>query len=288
MAIDHLTDTVLADQAEAAAARAAARAAVSVHALEAQEDLDAAERLLSEIWEVGDEPLVQSSLMRALLYGGNYVSGAFAEGRLVGTSIGFLGRQESRLHLHSHITGVAKAMQSRSVGFALKQHQRAWALRNGLDEIVWTFDPLVRRNGYFNINKLGAQIIDYKPNFYGSMRDGINGDDDTDRCVVVWDAGSERAIEAADGRQLQPAADPDRTKVVLIEEPDGSPTVDLGPGEMLAAQIPYDIVQMRYEDPGTAAAWRGALREVLVWAFARDYAVTGMTKSGAYVLSRPS
>lgn len=288
MAITELTNPALADRAAEAAEQAARRACVWVRSLSQQDEIDAAEKLLSEIWGVGPEPVVPANLVKAMLHSGNYVSGAFADGSLVGTSLGFLGWKDGGLHLHSHITGVALSMQGRSVGFALKQHQRAWALANGLDEIVWTFDPLVRRNGYFNITKLGAEIVDYKPNFYGDMGDGINGHDDSDRCVVVWRAGSQRAMDAGEGRQLDPAVDPDRTKTVLTEDRGGGPGVTLREGPVLVAQIPYDIVRMRQEDHEKALAWRHALREVFEWAFSEDYVVTGMTRSGAYLLSRPA
>ena len=64
----------------------------------------------------------------------------------------------------------------RSVGFALKLHQRAWALLRGVSEIAWTFDPLVSRNAYFNLVKLAARAGEYLPNFYGAMHDAINGE----------------------------------------------------------------------------------------------------------------
>ena len=73
----------------------------------------------------------------------------------------------------------------RSVGFALKVHQRAWALQHDATEIAWTYDPLIRRNAYFNLVKLGAWPAEYLPNFYGGMHDQINGGGDTDRVLVT-------------------------------------------------------------------------------------------------------
>ena len=40
----------------------------------------------------------------------------------------------------------------------MKLHQRAWAAASGLTWITWTFDPLVRRNAWFNIEVLGAHV----------------------------------------------------------------------------------------------------------------------------------
>ncbi|PJI52362.1 hypothetical protein CTI14_43535, partial [Methylobacterium radiotolerans] len=70
-----------------------------------------------------------------------------------------------RRALHSHIAGVSGRMRGRSVGFALKVHQRAWALSEGLEEISWTFDPLISRNAHFNLVKLAAEPTSYHRNF---------------------------------------------------------------------------------------------------------------------------
>ena len=104
------------------------------------------------------------------------------------------------------------------VGLALKQHQRRWALGRGIMTIEWTFDPLVRRNAYFNLVKLGARVVGYEPAFYGAMHDAFNDGDDTDRAVVRWnleekDRGPTEEIEGAvildagdDGRPVTPPA----------------------------------------------------------------------------------
>src|SRR3712207_7442617 len=65
--------------------------------------------------------------------------------------------------------------------FRSKLHQRAWAIARGVHEVAWTFDPLVARNAWFNLTKLGARATEYLPNFYGPMDDGINGADESDR-----------------------------------------------------------------------------------------------------------
>ena len=88
----------------------------------------------------------------------------------------------------------------RSVGFALKVHQRAWCLRRGVRVIAWTYDPLIRRNAYFNLVKLGARPVEYLRNFYGAMDDAINGGTETDRLLVHWDLGSDLAAAACAGR----------------------------------------------------------------------------------------
>ena len=187
-------------EAKVAADAAAEAARVSIRELTDLADLEAACRLFDEIWRPSPaNPPLTLELMRALTKAGNYAAGAYDGTRLVGACVGFFGppAEES---LHSHIAGVSADMAGRSVGFALKLHQRAWALRRDVTEIAWTFDPLVRRNAYFNLVKLGARPAEYLPNFYGGMNDGINGGADSDRLLMHWDLRSPLVAAACAGR----------------------------------------------------------------------------------------
>ena len=74
-----------------------------------------------------------------------------------------------------------------------------WALARGLAQVSWTFDPLVRRNAYFNLAKLGARPRAYLVNFYGPMSDGINAGDDTDRLEAQWRLDDPRVFRASAG-----------------------------------------------------------------------------------------
>ena len=71
---------------------------------------------------------------------------------------------------------VTRRGRGHQVGHALKMHQRRWALERGLSTITWTFDPLVARNAYFNLAKLGATPVHYYEDFYGELGDELGGD----------------------------------------------------------------------------------------------------------------
>ena len=144
------TDVDRAVQAADAAARAAG---VTVRDLTELADLEQVVELFNGIWGRSDNPPAPLELLRAFAKAGNYVGGAVRDGRLVGACVGFF-HAPGEDALHSHIAGVADT--GRSVGFALKLHQRAWALLHGVSEIVWTFDPLIARNAWFNLVKLAA------------------------------------------------------------------------------------------------------------------------------------
>ncbi|MCB8044961.1 GNAT family N-acetyltransferase [Microbacterium oxydans] len=144
------------EEAADAANAAASKAGVEIRLLEDVDDFTLVAELFQSIWtKQGEASPVNVETLRALSKAGSYVGGAFEHDELVGACFGFFAAPEQRA-LHSHIAGVSSRMRGRSVGFALKVHQRAWALEEGLDEISWTFDPLISRNAHFNLVKLAG------------------------------------------------------------------------------------------------------------------------------------
>jgi predicted GNAT superfamily acetyltransferase len=73
----------------------------------------------------------------------------------LGFVLGFVGLEDG-LHLHSTSSACCPATDRVGIGYALKLAQRAACLDQGIDEVRWTFDPLVARNGRFNLVRLGA------------------------------------------------------------------------------------------------------------------------------------
>lgn len=272
------------------AADLAARAA-GVHVREVVElgELEAVHRLYDTIWRPDpSSPPVTSELLRALAKAGNYVTGAFDGPQLVGACVGFF-RPPAEEAMHSHIAGVSAAAYGRSVGFALKLHQRAWAMTRGVSEIAWTFDPLVSRNAYFNLAKLAAGAPEYLTNFYGGVHDGINGDDDTDRLFVRWSLRTPEVVAACAGTVRPCDAESEQRRgavVALACSDDGSPVPGVPDGDTLLVAVPPDIASLRAAEPERGRAWRTAVREVLTAAMADDLHIAGFDKSGWYVLKR--
>jgi predicted GNAT superfamily acetyltransferase len=252
------------------------------------DDLRALERLFADVWERSGDPPIGSDVLKALSHSGNYVAGVRLGGTLVGGLVGWLGGvPPDHLHLHSHILGVTAGSQARGLGFDLKQHQRAWCLDRGVTVIEWTFDPLVRRNAYFNLNKLGAEARAYVVNLYGEMRDGLNAGEKSDRLVISWRLDSQAARDAAEGRPHDPAAeDLQRWRIdtLLSVGRDGEPVPGSSAARVVTCQVPEDIVAVRRSDPQLAHAWRMAVRKALTAAFDAGYRVTGVTRTGWYVL----
>ncbi|WP_236714597.1 GNAT family N-acetyltransferase [Nonomuraea pusilla] len=272
--------------AACAASEVAARAAgVDIRLLDSVSELEAVRRLYERIWRTGENnPPVTADLLRAMTKAGSYVSGAFDEGELVGACFGFFS-PPARGALHSHIAGVLARMQGRNVGFALKLHQRAWAMLRGVGEICWTYDPLVRRNAYFNIAKLAADPAEYLPNFYGPMDDDVNRSDDTDRVLVRWRLESPDAEAACAGRPRVTETEAGAA-VALGVSAGGGPVAGRADARTVLVGVPHDIETLRQSDPACAAEWRKAVRDVLGGLLAEGARVRGFDRTGWYIVDR--
>lgn len=278
------------DEAHAAADAVARAGGLTVRVLTDPPEHREAERLLSHVWRTDpSSPPVSGDVLRALAHAGAYVAGAFLDGGLVGVTAGFLAHHQGGgawAELHSHITGVAPRVQGRRVGSALKLHQRAWALERGIDTIAWTFDPLVRRNAYFNLTKLGAHAAEYLVDFYGDMEDGVNAGQGSDRLLVSWLLRAPHVVAAAAGRPVEPDAGVAGAAVLLDTDENGRPRRHSPvPSDTVLCAAPADIEGLRGTDPAAAQEWRYAVREVFTRALADGRRVAGMTRAGWYVLT---
>jgi len=245
----------------------------------------AAANLLTRVWQADSaSQVIGADVIRAFAYSGNYVAGAYLGEALVGTVMGFQGDG----HLHSHIAGVDPDRWGSGVGYALKQHQRAWALRRGILEVHWTFDPLVSRNAYFNLCKLGALPSAYLPDFYGPMTDGINVGDVSDRLYIRWQLDSDRARAAARGEPLGEDTNALRAggAAVYLDRAGDRPVPagDLPDKGQLLVAVPLDVEELRPRDPALARTWRFAVRERLTVALAGGFHIAGISKDGFYLL----
>jgi predicted GNAT superfamily acetyltransferase len=271
----------------AAAESAAASAGVYVRALDGMAELQRMCELYERIWRFGPDSMPLSvELVRAMSKAGNYIAGAFDGDELVGACVGFFAPPAHR-SLHSHIAGVSPRTRGRSIGFALKVHQRAWALGHGIAEIAWTYDPLVGRNAYFNIGKLGARPVEYLANFYGPMHDGLNGADETDRLLIEWrlnDPGVVAACAGTPGRFDAAAEEAAGARYALRRSPTGEPEPATAGTPTVLVAVPRDIEGLRASDPACAARWRGAVREVLGGLLAAGGRTRGFDRGDCYIV----
>jgi predicted GNAT superfamily acetyltransferase len=271
-----------------AADAAALAAGVSVREVSELDELREVVRLFGTIWGRDAYPPVSVELLRAFSRAGNYVGAAYDGDRLVGGCVGFF-HAPAEDALHSHIAGVEPGLNGRHVGFALKLHQRAWAMLRGVSEIAWTFDPLVSRNAYFNLVKLRAMPDEYLPNFYGTMLDTINGDDDSDRLLVRWRLRSPEVVAACAGRHLAFQVAEERSAgatVGLGISDSGAPVPGSLEGKTVLVAVPPEIGSLRSLDPALAAVWRVTLRTALTALLEDGGRIEGFDRAGWYVIRR--
>jgi predicted GNAT superfamily acetyltransferase len=245
--------------------------------------------LFADVWGTGAEfAPISPDLLRAFSHTSNYVAGARRGSELVGASVGFVAGDGSA-KLHSHITGIRRSIQATGIGFALKLHQRAWSLEHDLPVVTWTFDPLVRRNAFFNLTKLGAQVSGFYANFYGAMNDQVNAKDESDRCEVTWDLRSARVGAACEGLAAEPEVESllaEGAVVVLDDDGSGKPRAGRLEGDVRLCWVPADILSLRSTNPQAARAWRLALRDTLGASIQDGFVASAVTRSGWYVVRR--
>jgi len=139
---------------------------------------------------------------------GGLVLGAFEDERLVGFLSAIPGVKNGTPYWHSHMLAVTRASRDSGIGTQLKLAQKEQALQRGIRLIEWTFDPLVSRNAYLNIEKLGVIVRRYYPSFYGG---------DSDRLVAEWWLDRPRPSIIGDQRRVTIAADPGVARAMRVK-----------------------------------------------------------------------
>lgn len=256
---------------------------IQVRPLSGPSEFEGAEEVQISAWGMGsrDRAVTPKEMMIAIHDNGGLALGAFDGDTLVGFALLFPGYNGKRVYMYSHQTGVLKEYQSRGVGYLLKQKQREFALKSGIDLIAWTFDPLIARNAYFNFTKLGTIARRYLVDYYGPMQDPANGGWPTDRFLCEW------LIEP---RQLSSvrsyARGPLRDAHVVIAKSGEEPypvcrdwQIDLSVRRALL-DIPSDVVKLKAADPEKARRWREATREAFLAYFSAGFTAIALIEDG--------
>jgi predicted GNAT superfamily acetyltransferase len=209
-------------------ARAKARAAgVTLVPLTTVRDADRINDVIARTW--GGQHL-DREVVRALAFSGNVSWGAVDGEDLVGFVLGWAGVDAGGLHVHSHMLAAVPDRRHRGVGETLKLVQRAQALEQGIELMRWTFDPMMARNAWLNLGKLGAVIDRFERDFYGTMTDSINRGERSDRFTVVWDLRREPGPRAAGSARAE-------------------------------VEVPGEYLELREADPDAAETWRDAVAD---------------------------
>jgi predicted GNAT superfamily acetyltransferase len=266
------------------ALKAAESSGVALAPMEGMADAEKVATVVEALWGPGQLP---ANLVRALDHAGTVILGAEAGGEMVGTVLGFPGLDEG-LHMHSHILGVLPKWQARGVGYALKLGQRAACLDEGIGEVRWTYDPLVARNAWFNLMKLGVVATRLFTGFYGEMDDSINAGDRSDRFEVRWRLDSARVSRVLRGESREPARGPVLLEAEGEADAPGPREAGAAPEPGAQIQVPRDYHGLRSVDPGLGRAWREASGRAFAACFEAGLVAGSVSRDGRYVFEPAS
>jgi len=251
----------------------ASAAGVTLEPLITVEDADRINDVIDRTW--GGQHL-DREVVRALAASGNVSWGAIDADRLVGFVLGWAGVDDGGLHVHSHMLAAVPDSRHRGVGAALKFAQRAQALDQGILVMRWTFDPLLARNAWLNIGKLGAVIDGFERDFYGSMRDTLNVGERSDRAFIAWDL------------RREPGARPTPSAADLLRDSGGEPEAVEGVGGTVAIAIPPEYLEVRAADSARADRWRDAIARAIEGSLATGRVGVAFDRErSAYVFGAP-
>jgi len=269
------------------------------------------EDLQRQIWSGNDTEVVPTHILITAARNGGLLVGAYHASRLAGFVFGFPGLYPTpdgpRLKHCSQMLGVHPDHRDAGLGFALKRAQWQMVRHQGIDLITWTYDPLLSRNAFLNIARLGAVCNQYHRNEYGMMRDEMNAGLPSDRFEVNWWVNSPRVRRRLSSRprlqldlahflsagaeilnptQLDEAGLPHPTEARL---PQAEKAVE--EDALLLVEIPSNFPAVRLANPALALHWREHTRSLFEALFAQGYLVTdfihlpGATARSFYVLS---
>jgi predicted GNAT superfamily acetyltransferase len=250
--------------------------------------MTAVEALQRLVWPGSETDVVPAHMLITAVHNGGLLAGAFAGEQLVGFVFGFPGIEFTpdgpRPKHCSHMMGIHPGQRDAGIGFALKRAQWQMVRHQGLDHITWTYDPLLSRNAYLNIAKLGAVCNTYRRSEYGDMRDGLNAGLPSDRFLVDWWINTRRVDRRLSKRARRPLKLDDFSKaelhplytLQLRSDRLPRPPEHFSPlnGNLTLAEIPSDFGNVKEADFALARDWRFFSREVFETAFAEGYIVT--------------
>ena len=173
--------------------------AIQIRPAKGIDELDACVQLQVATWGYDASDIVPRRLFSLATRIGGQVLGAFAADRLVGFLLALPGFRNGCGYLHSHMLAVVPELRNSGLGARIKLAQREDALARGIDLIEWTFDPLVAKNAYLNLHRLGAIARRYAHNFYGPTSSPLQGGLPTDRLYAEWWLRSDRVLRALRG-----------------------------------------------------------------------------------------
>ena len=228
---------------------------VTFRPFSALSDYQACIELQRLTWGRDFSDVVPSSILKVAQKAGGIAAGAFsADGRLLGFVQGFAGYREGRPFHWSHMLAVNPEARDLGLGTRLKLYQRELLLPQGIEEVLWTYDPLESRNAHLNFNHLGAEVAEYVEDMYeGELWSDLAKGIGTDRFILRWRVASERVVQALAGGR---ASESDRFREAPVANP-GAAVLALPETPRVRVEIPTNVQAVKTEK---GPAWRASTR----------------------------
>lgn len=240
----------------------------SIRACETVEEFASCVVLQKKIWGYPDHETYPARMFLNISRTGGHVLAAFSDkGLMVGFVVSVPAWRKEHRYFYSLLLGVLPEHENQGLGRLLKLEQRKAALREGIEHIEWTFDPLRAKNAYFNIVRLGAVVRRYCPDYYGPVLSKLQRRLPSDRLVAEWALKSARVKKALTGKN------PRSARTVASAE----------------VAIPLNLDALVTRRSARAREWQSYVRASLQDCFTRKLVITGFEKTDAeawYLLDR--
>ncbi len=278
---------------------------VKIIALHALEEMYPAVELQKLYWGNDIESVVPAHMLFTIATTGGHVLAAMDAadgGRMIGVLIGLVAIDDAhppQLSIASKRMVVLPDYRSRGIGYQLKLAQREVAMRQGIELVTWTFDPLLAKNAHLNMHKLGCIGPAYLQDYYG-MDDstGLATLGSSDRLQVAWWVAEQRVISIIEGQRSQLRHHLERGAAFIntTRQIDSVPHPIDGfndpAGAVALLEVPLDYPGIVEDDPPLAMAWRQHTRALFQQLMAAGYIVMDFIREtheghdrGFYVLS---
>jgi len=211
-------------------------------------------------WDFGDLNTVPAHILEALSkYDAGLVIGAYFEGQMVGFIL-VMETRDKKIQL-LHMIGVIHNLQcgrgGMPIGETLFRFYGQEAARRGIEEVKWTFDPLLGQNASLYFHKLGAKAKRYIPNAYSETeKAGIYNGLPADRLLVGWRVDTFRNTSLTNG-----------------EHPPLAGLGEIGNLSDFSVEIPIDINQLKESNLELAMKARLDSRAIFEKALSMGYNV---------------
>ena len=139
-------------------------------------DFQQLSNIQAEIW--GKDNQMPASLFSIANTIGGCALGAYHDQILIGFILSLPAVWNGKKAQWSCRLAVDESFRNQGIGSQLKEAQKKALLTNGINSLLWSFNPYDTKNAHLNLNKLGAKIVGFKEGMYPVVPG--------ERAIVEW------------------------------------------------------------------------------------------------------